>query len=314
MALIKCPECGSEISDKAVSCPHCGAPLNRANTPKPSPQSSNDYSNKYRTPKPDNNSGKVSALSIVSLILSIIGCTYLFGIICAIVDLTKKDGRKKVCSIIALCIGILWFFFAIIFWFSVPVAENSTEPILSAETAVEEFLPTESQSKTVMETIAESVSDEDDDIPSEYKSALNKANSYSDIMHMSKQGIYDQLVSEYGEQFSAEAAQYAIDNMEADWNYNALQSAQSYSDTMHMSKQGIYDQLISEYGGQFTPEEAQYAVDNVDADWNYNALETAKNYQETLNMSPEAIRDQLTTEYGGQFTAEEAAYAIENLD
>lgn len=25
MALIKCPECGKEISDKAVSCPNCGA-------------------------------------------------------------------------------------------------------------------------------------------------------------------------------------------------------------------------------------------------------------------------------------------------
>ncbi|MFA5616302.1 MAG: zinc ribbon domain-containing protein [Syntrophorhabdaceae bacterium] len=28
MPLIKCAECGKEISDKAFSCPHCGAPLN----------------------------------------------------------------------------------------------------------------------------------------------------------------------------------------------------------------------------------------------------------------------------------------------
>ncbi len=27
MALIKCPECGREISDKAVSCPGCGCPV-----------------------------------------------------------------------------------------------------------------------------------------------------------------------------------------------------------------------------------------------------------------------------------------------
>lgn len=27
MALIKCPECGKEISDKASSCPNCGCPL-----------------------------------------------------------------------------------------------------------------------------------------------------------------------------------------------------------------------------------------------------------------------------------------------
>ena len=47
-------------------------------------------------------------------------------------------------------------------------------------------------------------------------------------MHMSKAGIYDQLTSEYGEQFSAEAAQYAIDNVTADWNANALEKAKSY--------------------------------------------------------------------------------------
>jgi DNA-directed RNA polymerase subunit RPC12/RpoP len=27
MALIKCSECGKEISDKAPACPSCGAPL-----------------------------------------------------------------------------------------------------------------------------------------------------------------------------------------------------------------------------------------------------------------------------------------------
>ena len=30
MALIKCPECGKEISDKASSCPSCGYPIYNA--------------------------------------------------------------------------------------------------------------------------------------------------------------------------------------------------------------------------------------------------------------------------------------------
>lgn len=94
-------------------------------------------------------------------------------------------------------------------------------------------------------------------------------------MHMSKQGVYDQLTSEYGGQFQANAAQYAIDNVEADWNANALKSAQSYSETMHLSKQGIYDQLTSEYGEKFTAEEAQYAIDNLVTDYNANALKSA---------------------------------------
>ena len=29
MALIQCPECQLQISDKALACPHCGYPLNR---------------------------------------------------------------------------------------------------------------------------------------------------------------------------------------------------------------------------------------------------------------------------------------------
>ena len=41
-------------------------------------------------------------------------------------------------------------------------------------------------------------------------------------MNMSKQGIYDQLTSEAGEQFPAEVAQYAVDNLKADYNKNAL--------------------------------------------------------------------------------------------
>lgn len=169
-------------------------------------------------------------------------------------------------------------------------------------------------SMVVYERELETNIDSDADIPSEYKSALKKATSYSDTMHMSKAGIYDQLTSEYGEKFSEEAAQYAIDNMVADWNANALASAKNYSDSMHMSKAGIYDQLTSEYGEKFTAEEAQYAVDNLEADYKANALATAKNYQDSMDMSPAAIYDQLISEYGEKFTEEEAQYAIDNLE
>lgn len=32
MALVKCPECGKEISDKAISCPGCGVPNKKTET------------------------------------------------------------------------------------------------------------------------------------------------------------------------------------------------------------------------------------------------------------------------------------------
>lgn len=155
---------------------------------------------------------------------------------------------------------------------------------------------------------------EDTSVPKEYRNALRNAKTYSDMMHMSKQGIYDQLTSEYGDQFDVEAAQYAIDNLNADYNENALKCGENYKKTMHMSKARIYDQLTSENGEKFTSEEAQYAIDNIKGDYLEAALKSAKNYQETMSMSKDAIYDQLTSEYGEKFTAEEAQYAIDNLD
>lgn len=97
----------------------------------------------------------------------------------------------------------------------------------------------------------------------EQRNALIKAKEYSDTMYMSKQGIYDQLTSDYGEQFPADAAQYAVDHLDADYNKNALEKAKSYQKEMNMSKSAIYDQLTSSYGEKFTQSEAQYAVDHL---------------------------------------------------
>lgn len=104
---------------------------------------------------------------------------------------------------------------------------------------------------------------DEQDVPKEWQSALKKADGYANLQHMSKAGLFDQLTSEYGEQFSQEAAQYAVDNVETDWNENALSKARSYQEHQNMAPASIYEQLTSEYGEQFTPEEAQYAVDNL---------------------------------------------------
>lgn len=96
----------------------------------------------------------------------------------------------------------------------------------------------------------------------EEKNALKKAETYSNSLHMSKKGIYNQLTSSI-EGFTKEAAQYAIDNIDADWNKNALEKAKSYQTSMSMSSKAIYNQLTSSVEG-FTKSEAQYAIDNLD--------------------------------------------------
>lgn len=104
---------------------------------------------------------------------------------------------------------------------------------------------------------------QEDSVPPEYKSALRQADNYANVMHMSKAGLLKQLTSEYGDKFSQEAAQYAVDNVKADWNANVLAKAKSYQENMAMSPEAIRDQLTSEYGEQFTPEEADYAIQHL---------------------------------------------------
>lgn len=140
-----------------------------------------------------------------------------------------------------------------------PSIPASDAPAISAPAAEEDEAPAAAEEPAETEEAPV----EDPVVPAEYASALIKAQTYSDMMAMSKLGIYDQLTSEYGEKFSPEAAQYAIDNVSADWNANALKKAKTYQDSMAMSPAAIRDQLVSEYGEKFTPEEADYAVANL---------------------------------------------------
>ncbi|MHC1723712.1 MAG: Ltp family lipoprotein [Aminipila sp.] len=203
-----------------------------------------------------------------------------------------------------------WWFWVII----VVVALGIIGSLNDTPSANTDSAQTASENTGDESDVAATTQEPAENVPAEYKSALRKADSYANSMNMSKAGVYDQLVSEYGEQFSNEAAQYAIDNVKADWKACALAKAESYSDTMNMSKTGVYDQLISENGEKFTEEEAQYAIDNIKADWKANALAKAKSYQESMDMSPTSIHDQLVSEYGEKFTSEEADYAIQHLN
>jgi len=50
-------------------------------------------------------------------------------------------------------------------------------------------------------------------VSTEFNNSLIKAESYSSMMHMSKQGIYDQLSSDAGEKFTADEANYAMQHI-----------------------------------------------------------------------------------------------------
>lgn len=156
----------------------------------------------------------------------------------------------------------------------IPTSDSSTEESSSSSSSTEEdSSSTESSSSSSTkpekivensETKEEEPKKEDSKVPTEYKNALKSAEQYLDYSYFSKKGLYDQLTSEYGDKYPAEAAQYAVDNVKADWNEQALKAAKNYQKTTPMSNEGLRDQLTSEYGERFTPEEAQYAIDHLE--------------------------------------------------
>src|SRR5699024_11889578 len=95
-------------------------------------------------------------------------------------------------------------------------------------------------------------------VPLEWESALNRVDVLA-AGDYSKEGTYRTLMSAYD--FPADAAQYAVDSVEADWKANALNKAQDLQNRDYSHKQ-IGRILSSAY--DFTEEEADYALANLE--------------------------------------------------
>jgi len=98
----------------------------------------------------------------------------------------------------------------------------------------------------------------------EQQDAVGSAEDYLDFSGFSKDGLIDQLSSDYGSQYKKKDAKKAVDFLEdhggVDWKEQAVRSAKSYRETMHFSTQALIDQLDSDYGGQFTHDQAVYGA------------------------------------------------------
>lgn len=94
--------------------------------------------------------------------------------------------------------------------------------------------------------------------------ALLSAQEYlSDGQGFSQAKLLEQLTSSYGAGFPQADAQWAIAQLNPDWNAQAANSAKGYMRVGGYSKQALYDQLTSSYGEGFTPDQANYALTQV---------------------------------------------------
>ena len=186
--------------------------------------------------------------------LWVLGWIFIFPVPLTIILVKKKDMKPILkYGLIALA----WIVYLAIGFSG--NTESTTTPASNSSEVVSNQNIQETESEKQSE-LSEIITTTKDSVPAEYKSALKKAQLYSDTMYMSKEGLYDQLTSQYGEQFSKEAAEYAVENVNADFNENALRKAKLYQNDMAMSPAAIHDQLTSAYGEKFTQEEADYAI------------------------------------------------------
>ncbi len=89
--------------------------------------------------------------------------------------------------------------------------------------------------------------------------AIRSAESYK-TFNFSRQGLIDQLSSEFGDQYPVDVATQAVDSLGIDWMAEAVEAARDYLLYSGYSHAGLVDQLSSEYGDQFTPEEAEHGA------------------------------------------------------
>ena len=92
------------------------------------------------------------------------------------------------------------------------------------------------------------------------ENALEAAQNYLEFGGFSRQGLIDQLSSEYGDGFKKKDATFAVDHLDVNWKKEAVETAESYLESGSFSLDGLIEQLESEYGDQFTHAQAVYGA------------------------------------------------------
>lgn len=97
------------------------------------------------------------------------------------------------------------------------------------------------------------------------KNAVRSAEQYINTSGFSRDGLIEQLSSEYGNGYEINDATVAVDTLNIDWNEQAVRSAEQYLDMTGFSCDGLIEQLSSEHGNKYTVSEATYGAQQAGA-------------------------------------------------
>lgn len=214
----------------------------------------------------------------MSTFFGVIGIlAFLIGLVMLFINLVKKKSKKQ--PLIILIVGFLLFIIGVAIPSNSDAKESkkSTTSVSTTETKKEETKVTsQSSTKKPKPSSKVLIAQEKaiDGLTGNSLAQTKTAISYLYTGHMSKQGLYDQLTSEYGSQMTVDEANNAINRIDplVNWNNLAILSAKSYRETGNLTGQALIDQLTSEYGSRFTPEQAQYGVLHIDDEVKSSAI------------------------------------------
>lgn len=107
------------------------------------------------------------------------------------------------------------------------------------------------------------------EVPEEYKKALETAQKHVDYSHgYSKHSLYNMLTNkDYGDKFSAEAADYAVKNVKADWKENAYYNAKTYKEYGEKSNAEIERYMRNVDSNKFSDKEIDYAIEKLNREY-----------------------------------------------
>ena len=92
------------------------------------------------------------------------------------------------------------------------------------------------------------------------KNAVRSAKQYLSMQGFSRDGLIQQLSSDYGDGYTVSDATVAVDSLNNDWNKEAVRSAKQYLSMQGFSCNGLIEQLSSSYGDKYTVSQATYGA------------------------------------------------------
>jgi hypothetical protein len=97
------------------------------------------------------------------------------------------------------------------------------------------------------------------------KNAVRSAKQYIIMSGFSRDGLIQQLSSDYGDGYKVADASVAVDSLNIDWNKQAVRSAKQYLNMQGFSCKGLIEQLSSSAGDKYTISQATYGAQQAGA-------------------------------------------------